>query len=149
MAERINNPEFIPQGEYIAQIVETKICNIGEDESKGRALNLIWQILDGDYKQRLIWQRLCLWAQGNGCSLAMESANRKFKEIREAARMPNLCDFSELIHTACKIQTCEDITEFGTYDPETVIRQISHYGAPSRSASADWANAAIKALRAQ
>ena len=56
--EPVNDFDPIPAGKYLAVITASQFK---ENKNKtGQYLELTFQILEGDYKNRLLWARLCL-----------------------------------------------------------------------------------------
>lgn len=54
-----NDFELIPAGTFVrAQIIEASQQSISSQSDKGECLVLVWQVVDGQFANRQIWQRL-------------------------------------------------------------------------------------------
>ena len=51
-----NNLDPIPAGEYVAQIVDSSVNP--PKSGKGLMLNLTWEVVEGEYEKRKVWDRI-------------------------------------------------------------------------------------------
>lgn len=100
--ERIETSfEPIPDGKYKAMIInsERKTPKFPTDGNDGNAyLSITWQIVDGEYKNRLIFENLNLWRNGKSPSdpKTVNVAQSKLAEICDAVKVARLKRTEEL-----------------------------------------------------
>lgn len=97
----------LPAGTYKAKVIEAEVVEISENEDKGRALKLTWQIMDGEHDGRLFWQRILLWFTGQEKTpgKTVEIANQNFAAVREATVGLGkvVKDTDEILHIAAAL----------------------------------------------
>jgi hypothetical protein len=54
--EQGNSWELIPVGEYVAQVTEASVTQ--PKSGNGHMLLLVWKILEGEFEDRRLWQRI-------------------------------------------------------------------------------------------
>lgn len=81
----------IPTGDYLARIVESDMKPTSGNT--GHYLELVEEIMEGEYKGRKLWVRLNL---DNPNDKTVEIANRQFASVREATGVANPRDSQEL-----------------------------------------------------
>ncbi|WP_163842489.1 DUF669 domain-containing protein [Pseudoxanthomonas sacheonensis] len=81
----------IPAGEYLARIVESDMKPTKNND--GQYLELVYEIMDGEYAKRRLWARLNL---ENKNDQTVEIANRQMASIREATGVAQPRDSQEL-----------------------------------------------------
>ncbi|QQP96472.1 DUF669 domain-containing protein [Lysobacter enzymogenes] len=81
----------IPTADYLARIVESDMKPTSGNT--GHYLELVEEIMEGEYKGRKLWIRLNL---DNPNEKTVEIANRQFASIREATGVANPRDSQEL-----------------------------------------------------
>jgi hypothetical protein len=81
----------LPSGEYLAQIIESDMKPT--KNNGGEYLELVYAVVDGEFKNRKVWARLNLI---NGNDQTVEIANRQMASIREATGVANPQDSQEL-----------------------------------------------------
>jgi len=88
----------IPKGDYDAVITtsERKATKAGD----GHLLKLTFQILNGEYQNRLLWVNLNLW---NKSEQAVSIAKKDFEAIKRAVGVVNPKDSAELHGKPLKI----------------------------------------------
>ncbi len=83
--------EPIPPGNYVALIVSSE-----KKETKAKTgyyLEFTFQIIEGKFKERRIWDRLNLWNQNK---TAVKISNQRLAEIRQAVGVLNPSSSEEL-----------------------------------------------------
>jgi uncharacterized protein DUF669 len=81
----------IPAGEYLARIVESDMKPTKNND--GQYLELVYEIMDGEYAKRRLWARLNL---ENKNDQTVEIANRQMASIRDATGVSQPRDSQEL-----------------------------------------------------
>ena len=90
-AEAQQDFSAIPTGDYLSAIVDSDMKPTKKED--GEYLELVWQVLEGEYKGRKVWGRFNLKSTSEK---AVEIANRQFASIREATGVTNPRDSQEL-----------------------------------------------------
>ena len=130
----------IPAGQYVAEIVDSEIVNVSKnDDSKGTALKLTWEIAEGELTGRLVWQRLSMWYNGN--DKVVQIANQQFAAIRQACGKGVVQDTSELHFIPCRIMVKLKTDPSGQYAPNNEVGSVS--ALDSGTAFAGAANAGV------
>lgn len=126
----------VPSGPYRAVIVESDVEDISRRENKGRCLRLTWKIEGGDYDNRLVWQRLNMWAENMGPNTdkVITIANQQFASIRQATGKSAPQDSAELHHIPCEIYVGMSKPREG-FEPQNEIKSVKAVpgGGQSRS----------------
>lgn len=89
----------IPAGSYIAQIIESEIKPTSK--GTGQMLTLRWQIVDGQYKGRLVFDRLNIVNQNPD---AEKIGQRQLSAVCHATGVIKLQDSSQLHNKPVKIK---------------------------------------------
>jgi len=123
----------IPAGNYVAQIINSEIK---ENRNGGRRLSVTFEIVDGDYSGRLIFENLNLWHDNQD---TVRIAKQQLARICNAIGLTHVGDSSELHNRpmAIRVGIREDKT--GQYDPQNNIKAYSAIAggtAPQRAAPA-------------
>lgn len=128
-----HNDDFstIPNGEYFAQIIESEVS---ETKAKnGTLLKLTWQITEGEYENRRIWQQLCIKHQNE---TAQKIAQGHLKQICEAFGIQGHISNSEELHGyVARVKVGLGKKQEG-YEQRNEIKKVSPYAgdeAPSKS----------------
>jgi len=117
--------EPIPAGTYTAQIIEAEKQKISMYNDYGECLVLNWQIMEGDYEGRLIWQRLNLWGRNmNNNDKVISIANSQFAAVREATGKLTPRDTDELLYIPCLIKVAITQDKKKEYDPRNEIKGV-------------------------
>ena len=106
-AEAAADFSAIPSGEYLAHVVDSDMKPTKKND--GEYLELVHEILDGEFKGRRIWANLNL---DNPNAQAVEIANRQMASIREATGVLNPTDSQQLHYKPMVIRV--DFTPSGT-----------------------------------
>jgi len=129
--------ELIPAGTYQAQIIDAKKQEVSSRNDYGDCLALTWQITEGQYKGRLVFQRLNLWGQNmNNNAKVIEIANSQFAQIRKATGKETPRDTDELLYIPCTIRLAITQDKNKEYDPRNEIKAVKKAGSDGQSASA-------------
>lgn len=117
--------EPVPAGEYVAQIIDSEMEDVSKRNNMGRCLKLTWQIHEGEYEGRLVWQRLNLWAENmNNLDKVIMIANQQFAAIREAVGVQAVQDTDELHHRPALIRVSVKIDKTGQYAPQNEVKAV-------------------------
>ena len=106
--------ETIPAGDYTASIITSEIK--AAKKGRGTYLELVWEVLDGDFKQRRVWQRIMITHPSEKC-VAM--GQRKLSSVCHALGVMQLNDSSELHGIPTTIHVI--VKEESGYDPSNEI----------------------------
>ena len=124
--------DVIPAGEYPAKIIETK--EYPNNKGTGRILELVWEIIDGQFKNRRIWQRLNYIHQN---STAQAIAQAQLAQVTDACGIQHaLRDTSAIEHRPMRIKVKVKTDKTGQYDPQNEVAKVMPYagnpaGAPA------------------
>lgn len=110
--------EPIKEGEYIAQIIksEKKQTRAGSD-----ALHLTWQIIDGEYKNRQLWEQLYLYDPSRPKQLSFN--RNKLFHILAACGKEQISDTGELHNRPVRITV--KIDEYNGRVRNIITRYVS------------------------
>ena len=89
----------IPDGEYTAQIVESRLAPT--NSGNGHYLELTWRINEGPYERRLVWDLLNI---DNPSADTVERAKKDLARICRALGLDFFADSSELHGMPCLIK---------------------------------------------
>jgi len=137
----------IPAGSYIAQIEESEIKPT--KAGTGQMLKLKWRILDGQYKNRVLFGNLNIV---NANPEAEKIGQRQLSGLCHAVGVLQLQDTSQLHNKSVKIKVKVRVDESGKYDDQndvagfeavsgTVVATAAPAAAPAGNA-APWAKRA-------
>lgn len=122
----------IPAGEYLMQIIDSDMKPTRD--GTGQYLELTLQIIDGQYKGRLCWDRLNLV---NKSQKAVEIAQRTLSAICRAVGVPSVQDSAQL-HNKPLIGKVKYVDAQGQYDAKNEMKAYK----PASAAPATPAQAA-------
>lgn len=121
----------VPAGDYRASIVGAAIGDVSRASSYGRCLTLTWQIEAGPFGNRLISQRLNLWAENmQNLDKVIAIANAQFAAIRAATGRLVPRDVDELCNIACRIKVGIASDPAGQYAQRNEVRAVRAAGMP-------------------
>lgn len=106
----------IPAGSYIAQIEESEIK--ATKSGTGSMLKLKWKILDGQYKNRVIFGNLNIV---NANPEAEKIGQRQLSALCHATGVMQLADTVQLHNRPCKIKVKVRVDESGKYDDQNEV----------------------------
>ena len=117
--------DVIPDGNYTACIVESRIDYISTKTDKGRCLALTWKVQSGEHNGKLIWQRLNMWATNmNNLDKVLAISQSQFAEIRQATGKLTPTDTSELHHIPCLIRVAVRKDPNGVYNDQNEVKRV-------------------------
>jgi hypothetical protein len=126
---RENNFELIPAGQYPAQVVESDIQPL--KSGNGHALVLVFQIVDGPYRGRKIWNRLNV---KHSNPEAERIAQQSLREFCDAVGVTRMQDTVELHNKPCTIRVKIREDKTGQYEPSNEIAGYKALGgSPSKT----------------
>ena len=113
----------VPAGEYRAIMIESE--KKATNANDGHYLNTKWQIVSGEFQNRLIFQKFNLWLSAEK-QTAIEIARGQFSECCRAVGVLSPKDSSELHKKAClvKVKIGKD-TGYGEQNEITSYKPIS------------------------
>lgn len=106
--------EVMPAGDYMASIVESEIKPAKSGQST--YLELVWEILDGEFKERRVWHRIMIT---HSSSKAVAMGKRKLSSVCHALGVLQLSDSTELHEIPTLIRI--GVREQAGYDPTNEI----------------------------
>lgn len=127
---------LIPAGNYLAQVVESDIQPL--KSGNGKALVLVFQIIDGQFNGRKVWNRLNI---SHANPEAERIAQQQLRELCESLGITRMHDTAELHNKPCMIRLKIREDKSGQYAPQN---EVAGY----RPASASTAPVAAKAAAA-
>lgn len=132
--------EPIPAGTYIAQVIDSDL--IAAKSGSGNNLKLVFEILDGQFKGRKVFENLCVQHSN---SETQRIAQAKLSALCHATGVVRIQDSSELHGHPVKINVAIQPPQNG-YDAKNVIKgyEAANAGgfAPVPAATQQAANAA-------
>ena len=135
-----SNFELLPEGIYQAKIVDSEKAPISSKADKGECLVLVWEITQGEFANRRIWQRLNLWAAnfqskdgGDGSSAARARAQSDLAKIGLATGKPVFAGSGELHERPCLIKVRVKKDKTGQYSDQNEISDVKALGAAAPS----------------
>lgn len=138
----------VPAGDYTAMIAKSEIkpTNAGD----GTYLELTWQIIDGEFQGREIWQRI---TTSNPSDKATEIGMRELSNVCHAVGVLQPQDSAELHDKPCVI-TVKVVPPRGEYEASNDIKSCAALGStsvsnPAGGAANPWQQPAAQAAPAQ
>lgn len=113
----------IPAGSYIAQIEESEIK--ATKSGTGQMLKLKWRILDGQYKNRVVFGNLNIVNQNPE---AEKIGQRQLSALCHAVGVLQLADTSQLHARPCKIKVKVRVDQSGKYDDQNEVSGFESAG---------------------
>lgn len=117
----------IPAGWQVAHITESEMKET--KKGNGHYLQLVWEILDGKYKGRKVWDRLNIH---NPNPIAQEIGQQNLSAICHAVGQLHVADSSMLHNQPCKIKI--KVTNSADYGPGNEVAgyvSMAERGTPS------------------
>ena len=111
--------ELLPKGNYIAQIVNSEIK---ENRNGGNRLSLQWEIVDGQYAGRMIFQNINI-AHAN--PEVVRIGRQNIAQICNAIGRSSVNDSSELHNQPMQIRVITKEDKTGQYEPQNEVRGYS------------------------
>jgi len=124
----------IPAGSYIAQIEESEIK--ATKSGTGSMLKLKWKILDGQYKNRVIFGNLNIV---NANPEAEKIGQRQLSALCHATGVMQLADTVQLHNRPCKIKVKVRVDESGKYDDQNEVSAFEAIAAGAAPAPTQFA----------
>lgn len=127
----------LPNGDYRAMIVESAVKET--KDKKGKYLQLNWQILDGDYKGRIVFDRLNVQ---NPSETAQKIGQEQLSAVCHATGVLKLTSSAQLHNIPVTIKV--RVKEEKGYDPQNEVKKYTAIagavpaatGAPAASSAA-------------
>lgn len=108
--------EPIPNGTYRMHITSSEVK--ATKDTKGRYLQLVLTVLDGDYKGRQVWERLNIV---NSNPTAQDIAQRQLSAICHATGVMKLANSSQLHHIPMLVTVV--VKQSPGYDPQNEVKK--------------------------
>lgn len=132
--------DLLPAGEYIAQAIEAELK---DTQSGGTMLTFTFEILDGDFQGRRVWERLNYI---NANEMAQRIARREMGRFAIAAGLNTFDDTEDFLFKPVRIDVAIRKDKNGQYPDQNGIKkylpvdgapapQVADNAAPSRQAS--------------
>lgn len=81
----------LPVGDYVVIVASSNVK--ATKDGKGRYVAMEYQVVEGEYSGRKVWDNLNLW---NPSEQAMAIAKASLANLQQACRLPRISDTSEL-----------------------------------------------------
>ena len=124
----------IPAGTYVAQVIESEIKPT--KSGTGQMMTLRWQILDGTFKGRLVFDRVNIVNQNPE---AEKIGQRQLSAVCHATGVLKLQDTSQLHNKPCKIKV--KVRQDDNYGDSNEVSGVEGVAAGSIPSAAPAANA--------
>lgn len=112
--------EPIPNGVYVAQIVEGEIANT---KSGGIMVKWTWKIEEGEHAGRLVWHNINLV---NSNPKAQQIGQAEQAAIRAAIGKPTAGNIEDYCFIPCQIRVGLEIDKSGQYKPKNKVEAVKH-----------------------
>lgn len=134
--------EPIPNGTYRAMIIESEVKPTRD--GKGNYLQLTWQVLDGGYKGRKVWDRLNIQ---NPSAEAQRIGQSQLSAVCHATGVLKLTSSAQLHSIPVMIKVI--VKQEKGYDPQNEVKSYKAVeGAPAAAPATTPANASTSAAPA-
>lgn len=129
IAEAQKGGEFapIPTGVYVAQINRSEIKQT--KAGTGSYLSLGFQIIEGEYANRIIFQNITL---ANQNQVATKIGREQLAQLAGACGIYQLGDSQELHGIPMQIKVVIESDKTGQYEPSNAIKKFTTYGEQSQ-----------------
>jgi hypothetical protein len=119
-AQEGNVWDLVPEGEYLAQVVEASVAQ--PKSMDGYYLALVWKVLEGPYENRQVWQRITYLHS----SVQAQTIGRKvLKDLCTALAIDeHVEDVSVFLFKPARIRVGIEKDPDGIYDDKNKIRRI-------------------------
>ena len=115
-----SNFELIPAGDYTAQIIEAVISQ--PKSGDGQMLVLTWQICEGDFEKRQVWQTLC-YQHSN--KQTQDIARRTLKDICTALDIHEQVSDPEVFKfKPARVRVSIESDKNGQFDDQNRIKRV-------------------------
>jgi hypothetical protein len=100
-----NDREDLPHDIYVARIVDAKREAISKKRDCGDCLVLTWKVAEGEFADRLFWQRVNLWYDDpdKDAAKTRELASRMMNSIGEATGVRVIRNTDEILEIPCLV----------------------------------------------
>ena len=108
----------IPNNSYRAHATESEVKPTAS--GTGKYLQITWEVLDGEFKGRKVWQRLNIV---NANAQAQEIAQRELSAICHATGVLKLTNSAQLHHIPVMLKVV--VKKDGDRDPQNEVKKVS------------------------
>lgn len=115
-AEPQQSYDPIPAGEYVAQVIDSDI--VDTKSGTGKMIKLTWQIIDGEYEGRLVFDNFNIVNQN---PKAVEIAEREWAAVQAACNKYAVTDTEQVHAIPCFIKVAIQPAK-GDYGPSNRIK---------------------------
>jgi hypothetical protein len=127
-----NSWDLIPDGEYVAEIVEASVAQ--PKSGNGYYLALVWKIVEGDYENRQIWQRVTYL---HSSEQAQTIGRKTMKDLCSALGISEHVDDAEIfLFKPARIRVGVEKNPHGIYDDKNKVKRVSPLNPPAPKAAA-------------
>lgn len=139
-----NGFDPMPAGEYAAHIIESDVTPT--KSGSGLMLKLTWEILEGEFEKRRVWQNINYQNQSEKAQLI---GQQQIKAICDAVGFSGLLDDSEVLHfkpvrLRIGLEKGGAKDSGGTYDDKNDVRAVKPCGTGPSPAGKAMPTAAAK-----
>lgn len=119
----------VPNGDYRAMIVESAVKDT--KDKQGKYIQLNWQILDGDYKGKIVFDRLNVQ---NPSETAQKIGQEQLSAVCHATGVLKLSSTAQLHNIPVMIKV--RVKEEKGYDPQNEVKKYTAIGGTTAPAAA-------------
>jgi hypothetical protein len=113
--------DLVPEGEYVAQIVEAAVEQ--PKSMNGYQLTLVWKILEGAFENRQVWQRVTYL---HSSQQAQAIGRKRLKDLCNALAInEHVEDVAVFLFKPARIRVGIERDRDGVYDDKNKIKRIS------------------------
>lgn len=118
--------DLLPVNWYKAQVTDASVSQ--PQSGDGYGINLTWQITEGDYEGRYVWQRITVT---HSSAQATIIGRRQFKDLCVATGIDEqVTDVAVFKFIPCQIRVGIQQDKNGIYDDKNRVSRIWHIDAP-------------------
>jgi hypothetical protein len=116
--------DVLPKGEYVAQIIDASVSQ--PKSGDGCGINLTWQITQGEYEGRYVWQRITFQHSSNQ---AQQIGRKQLKDLCVATSVNEPVDNVEVFKfIPCRILLGIEKDKDGVYPDKNKVTRVLSLG---------------------
>jgi hypothetical protein len=127
-----NSWELLPDGDYVAEIVEAGV--LSPKNGDGYYLALTWKVVEGDYEGRQVWQRITYL---HSSDQAQTIGRKTLKDLCTSLGVnEHVEDVEVFLFKPAKIKIGVEKDKAGQYDDKNKVKRILPLDPPAQPAAA-------------
>jgi hypothetical protein len=112
--------DLLPVGEYVAQIIDASVSQ--RKTGDGYGINLMWQITEGEYENRYVWQRITFQHSSNQ---AQTIGRKQLKDLCDATGFNEpVSDADVFKFIPCRIRVGIEKDKNGIYPDKNKVARV-------------------------